>query len=195
MKHAKKIGTILLILILIIIAGGCFVMDIKQKERNEDIKKNFAKTLKLYPIKNLEELYDKEGYRDNNFKPQDKGVWVLHTHVSIQPKNKDLESRGLVLFLDRNTRTSTGKFYINKYSSYGNQKKYYPIELKNNKVQLKNKNEDEEIKKEVENFKLFSQYANFKDIDKYPEPAISFNPNVPSYQITYDLDNSDDNTK
>ncbi|EWU39652.1 hypothetical protein V410_00520, partial [Staphylococcus aureus W89268] len=30
------------------------------------------KTLSMYPIKNLEDLYDKEGYRDDQFDKNDK---------------------------------------------------------------------------------------------------------------------------
>ncbi|WGZ25897.1 Csa1 family protein, partial [Staphylococcus aureus] len=29
----------------------------------------------MYPIKNLEDLYDKEGYRDDQFDKNDKGTW------------------------------------------------------------------------------------------------------------------------
>ena len=38
------------------------------------IKKSFAKTLDMYPIKNLEDLYDKEGYRDGEFKRRQRDV-------------------------------------------------------------------------------------------------------------------------
>ena len=40
----------------------------KTDSKEEQIKKSFAKTLDMYPIKNLEDLYDKEGYRDGEFK-------------------------------------------------------------------------------------------------------------------------------
>ncbi len=40
----------------------------KEDSKEEQIKKSFAKTLDMYPIKNLEDLYDKEGYRDGEFK-------------------------------------------------------------------------------------------------------------------------------
>ena len=42
--------------------------------KEEQIKKSFAKTLDMYPIKNLEDLYDKEGYRDGEFKKMIKGL-------------------------------------------------------------------------------------------------------------------------
>ena len=42
--------------------------EIKEDSKETQIKKSFAKTLDMYPIKNLEDLYDKEGYRDGEFK-------------------------------------------------------------------------------------------------------------------------------
>ncbi len=49
--------------------AGCGKSDeTKEDSKEEQIKKSFAKTLDMYPIKNLEDLYDKEGYRDGEFK-------------------------------------------------------------------------------------------------------------------------------
>ena len=45
--------------------------------KEAQIKKSFAKTLDMYPIKNLEDLYDKEGYRDGEFKRETKGRGLL----------------------------------------------------------------------------------------------------------------------
>ncbi|CAQ48946.1 hypothetical protein JN533_25200 [Staphylococcus aureus] len=39
----------------------------REDSKEEQIKKSFSKTLDMYPIKNLEDLYDKEGYRDGEF--------------------------------------------------------------------------------------------------------------------------------
>ena len=41
---------------------------ITEDSKEIQIKKSFTKTLDMYPIKNLEDLYDKEGYRDMNLK-------------------------------------------------------------------------------------------------------------------------------
>ncbi len=65
----KRIGLCISLLILIIFVTSCdgdnkIIGDSKE----EQIKKSFAKTLDIYPIKNLEDLYDKEGYRDGEFK-------------------------------------------------------------------------------------------------------------------------------
>ncbi len=35
----------------------------------------------MYPIKNLEDLYDKEGYRDGEFK-RGEGHWLQHIFLS-----------------------------------------------------------------------------------------------------------------
>ncbi len=50
---------------------------IKQIQKKNKSKRVFAKTLDMYPIKNLEDLYDKEGYRDGEFKKGDKGTWTV----------------------------------------------------------------------------------------------------------------------
>lgn len=46
----------------------------KENKKEAEIKENFNKTLSMYPIKNLEDLYDKEGYRDEEFEKRDKGT-------------------------------------------------------------------------------------------------------------------------
>ena len=79
---------------------------IKQIQKEEQIKKSFAKTLDMYPIKNLEDLYDKEGYRDGEFEKGDKGMWVLYSSIVSEFKGERLKSRGMVLKLDRNKRTA-----------------------------------------------------------------------------------------
>ncbi len=57
--------------------------EIKEDAKEEQIKKSFAKTLDMYPIKNLEDLYDKEGYRDGEFKKVTKGCGRF---TQISPK-------------------------------------------------------------------------------------------------------------
>ncbi len=42
----------------------------------------------MYPIKNLEDLYDKEGYRDDEFDKNDKGTWTISSEMAIQKKEK-----------------------------------------------------------------------------------------------------------
>ncbi len=69
MGYSKRFALYISILILIVMVAGCGKSDeTKEDSKEEQIKKSFAKTLDMYPIKNLEDLYDKEGYRDGEFK-------------------------------------------------------------------------------------------------------------------------------
>ena len=114
----------------------------------------------MYPIKNLEDLYDKEGYRDEEFDKDDKGTWLLHSEMAIQRKGEDLETRGMVLKINRNTRTSKGNYIINKIStdskgvSRNTQK--IPCKMENNKIIPTERIENFNVKKEIEEFKFFS---------------------------------------
>ena len=85
----------------------------KENNKEAEIKENFNKTLSMYPIKNLEDLYDKEGYRDEEFEKRDKGTWIINSVMNIQKKGQAMESRGMVLYMNRNTRKTTGHFYTN----------------------------------------------------------------------------------
>ena len=106
MHYLKKVTIYISLLVLIILVSGCG--DSKEAE----IEKSFNKTLSMYPIKNLEDLYDKQGYRDEEFDKDDKGTWVITSSINIQQKGKGLKTRRMVLFMNRNTRTSKGKFMI-----------------------------------------------------------------------------------
>ncbi len=74
MGYLKRIGLYISIFILTVVIAGCGKgNEVKEDSKETQIKKSFAKTLDMYPIKNLEDLYDKEGYRDGEFKKGDKG--------------------------------------------------------------------------------------------------------------------------
>ncbi|ASJ94508.1 MULTISPECIES: tandem-type lipoprotein [Staphylococcus] len=199
MKHSKKLVLFASFLILTIFNGGCGSMT-KEDNKEEKIKKSFEKTLGMYPIKNLEDLYDKEGYRDEEFDKDDKGTWTLYSEMAIQRKGDDLETRGMVLKVNRNTRTSKGNYIINKISTDSkgvsqNTQKKYPIKMENNKIIPTERIENFNVKKEIEEFKFFSQYANFNSLKDYKNGKIATNPKVPSYSAEYDLENSDYNVK
>lgn len=107
MGYLKRIGLCISILILIVIVAGCGKSDeTKEGSKEEQIKKSFAKTLDMYPIKNLEDLYDKEGYRDGEFEKGDKGTWTMYTDFAKSNKPGELSNEGMFLSLDRNTRTA-----------------------------------------------------------------------------------------
>ena len=52
--------------------GGCGFIN-KEDSKETEIKQNFNKMLNVYPTKNLEDFYDKEGYRDEEFDKRIKG--------------------------------------------------------------------------------------------------------------------------
>ncbi|MHD0396298.1 tandem-type lipoprotein [Staphylococcus simulans] len=199
MKHSQKIVLCASFLIFAIFIVGCGIMT-TENNKEEEIKKSFEKTLSMYPIKNLEDLYDQEGYRDEEFEKDDKGTWLLYSKLAVQPEGKALVSKGMVLRLNRNTRSAKGEYIVNTFSSKErgvnhDTKKKYPVKMENNEIVPTEEIKDGNVRKEIENFRFFAQYADFKDLDKYKNGNISYNPNVPSYSAEYDLENSDYNVK
>ncbi|HDE0599958.1 TPA: tandem-type lipoprotein, partial [Staphylococcus aureus] len=154
MGYIKRIGLYISIFILIVMVAGCGKdNEIKEYSKETQIKNSFAKTLDMYPIKNLEDLYDKEGYRDGEFKKGDKGTWTLLTSFSKSNKPGVIDDEGMVLYLNRNTKKATGYYFVNKIyddiSKNQNEKKYR-VELKNNKIVLLDNVEDEKLKQKIE---------------------------------------------
>lgn len=198
-KHSKKLLLCISFLLITIFIGGCGFIN-KDDSKETEIKKSFNKKLSMYPIKNLEDLYDKEGYRDEEFNKNDKGTWVITSSINIQQKGEGLKTRRMVLFMNRNTRTSKGKFMITEVKEksdigFQTRKKKYPVKLIDNKFIPSKQIKDEKIKKEIENFKFFSQYGNFKDLKDYKDGEVSYNPNAPNYSAKYQLSNNDYNVK
>ena len=199
MKHSSKIIVFVSFLILTIFIGGCGFIN-KEDSKETEIKQNFNKMLNVYPTKNLEDFYDKEGYRDEEFDKGDKGTWIVHSKMVIEPKGKSMETRGMVLYINRNTRTTKGYYFINEITDDSNgrpkdDEKRYPVKMEHNKIIPTKPIPNDKLKKEIENFKFFVQYANFKDINDYKNGDISYNPNVPSYSAKYQLNNNDYNVE
>ncbi|MGW9939245.1 putative lipoprotein (TIGR01742 family) [Staphylococcus epidermidis] len=198
-KHSKKLLLCVSFLLITIFISGCGFMN-KDDSKETEIKQNFNKMLNVYPTKNLEDFYDKEGFRDEEFDKDDKGTWIVHSEMTIEPKGKNMETRGMVLYINRNTRTTKGYYFINEITddSDGRPKddeKRYPVKMKHNKIIPTKPIPNDKLKKEIENCKFFVQYGNFKDINDYKNGDISYNPNVPSYSAKYQLNNNDYNVK
>ncbi|SCS46651.1 tandem lipoprotein [Staphylococcus aureus] len=194
MKRLNKLMLGISFLFLTIFIGGCGI------GKEAEIKKSFEKTLSMYPIKNLEDLYDKEGYRDDQFDKNDKGTWIVNYQMATQNKGEALKINGMLLKINRNTRSAKGFYYTNeikteKYEVAQDNQKKYPVKMVDNKIIPTKDIKDEKIKKEIENFKFFAQYGNFKDLSKYKDGDISYNPEVPSYSAKYQLTNDDYNVK
>ncbi|MEZ0701325.1 tandem-type lipoprotein [Staphylococcus aureus] len=196
MIHSKKLTLgICLVLLIILIVG--YVIMTKTNGRNAQIKEAFNKTLNMYPTKNLEDFYDKEGFRDQEFDKRDKGTWIINSGMNIQLKGGALKSRAMVLYINRNTRTAKGYFLISettedKKGYVHNKDKKYPVKMEHNRIIPTKHIKGEKLKKEIENFKFFVQYGNFKD---FKDGDISYNPNVSSYSANYQLNNDDYNVQ
>ncbi|HDG9735903.1 tandem-type lipoprotein [Staphylococcus aureus] len=199
MMHSKKLMLgICLVLLIILIVG--YVIMTKINSRSTQIKDTFNQTLKLYPTKNLEDFYDKEGFRDQEFEKGDKGNWIVDSEMVIELKDKKMESRSMVLYINRNTRTTKGNFIVRELwedsKGYAQSKDTkYPVKMEHNRIIPTKPIADDKLRKEIENFKFFVQYGDFKDINDYKDGDISYNPNVPSYSAKYQLKNDDYNVK
>ncbi|HCD4030344.1 TPA: tandem-type lipoprotein, partial [Staphylococcus aureus] len=199
MMHSKKLMLgICLVLLIILIVG--YVIMTKINSRSAQIKDTFNQTLKLYPTKNLEDFYDKEGFRDQEFEKGDKGNWIVDSEMVIELKDKKMESRSMVLYINRNTRTTKGNFIVRELwedsKGYAQSKDTkYPVKMEHNRIIPTKPIADDKLRKEIENFKFFVQYGDFKDINDYKDGDISYNPNIPSYSAKYQLKNDDYNVK
>ncbi|NGL49115.1 tandem-type lipoprotein [Staphylococcus aureus] len=199
MIHSKKLTLGICLVLLIILIGGCIIMT-KINSRSAQIKDTFNQTLKLYPTKNLEDFYDKEGFRDEEFEKGDKGTWIIHSKMIIETNNSNMESRGMVLYINRNTRTTKGNFVVREITEdskgYSHSKDTkYPVKMEHNRIIPTKPIADDKLRKEIEDFKFFVQYGDFKDINDYKDGDIAYNPNVPSYSAEYQLSNNDYNVK
>ncbi|RZH86761.1 tandem-type lipoprotein Lpl7 [Staphylococcus aureus] len=188
------------ILILIVLMAGCESNKITGDSKETQIKKSFAKTLDVYPTKNLEDFYDKEGYRDGEFKKGDKGKWVIRSEMTTELKNENMVSKGMVIRLNRNSRTCTGEYFVRivKEDSEGkvySDERKYPVKMENNKIITLKPIDDEKVKKEIEEFKFFVQYGNFKELENYKDGEVTYNPEAPIYSAQYQLKNSDYNVE
>ncbi|MEJ7419042.1 Uncharacterized lipoprotein SAV0445 precursor [Mycobacteroides abscessus subsp. abscessus] len=97
MNISKKWFLVIIIPLAIVLIIGGIWYSMKLKKENE-IKESFSKTLNMYPIKNLEDLYDKEGYRDEEFDKDDKGTWVVSSDISVTDKKGKLVTEGMIIY-------------------------------------------------------------------------------------------------
>ncbi|PTJ71184.1 tandem-type lipoprotein [Staphylococcus hyicus] len=203
MKKVKKFHKYLSVIILVLVLSGCGFINNENSDENinetsseKKIKQSFNKSLEMYPIKNLEDFYDKEGFRDEEFNKNDKGTWILYSDMAISEKeDAPLVAKGMVLRINRNTRVSEGEYFINTFNENSNGKKKYPVKMVKNQIVPTKPINDAKIEEEIKNFKFFVQYANFKDLNSYDQGNFDYNPNVPSYSAEYQLSNNDYNVK
>ena len=94
MKSAKSLYLVLGGLMIMSGLTGCGT------KNKVEIKQSFDKVLAMYPTPDLESFYDLEGYRDDEFDKEDKGVWVLNSDFSMsKTEEEDLFTEGMLLIL------------------------------------------------------------------------------------------------
>ncbi|HDD7454834.1 TPA: tandem-type lipoprotein, partial [Staphylococcus aureus] len=140
MGYLKRFALYISILILIVVIAGCGKgNETKEDSKEQQIKKSFSKTLDMYPTENLEDFYDKEGYRDGEFKKDDKGTWLIRSEIVKQPKGKVMKTRGMQLYINRNTKTAKGFFVLKEISENNNRvnkdkEEKYEVKMVGNKI-------------------------------------------------------------
>ncbi|MHC5216650.1 tandem-type lipoprotein [Enterococcus sp. LJL128] len=193
MKNCRLILSIIGGLFIMTSLGGC---EVKNKE---EVEQGFENVLAMYPTKNLMDFYDMEGYRDEEFEEEDKGTWVLNSSMSISQSEDDpLVSEGIVLRLNRNTRTAEGHYYqtwIPDDLSKSTEKKQYPVTYDEQGFHLTEEVTDSALKEKILNFKFFVQYGKFDKLNEYKNLRKMYNPEVPMYELEYQLTNQDTNVK
>ncbi len=81
MGYLKSFALYISILILIVIVAGCGKSDkTKEDSKEAQIKKSFAKTLDMYPIKNLEMVNLKKAIRGHGLSVQQ---WLNSQKVKL----------------------------------------------------------------------------------------------------------------
>ncbi|MGX7193046.1 tandem-type lipoprotein [Enterococcus moraviensis] len=180
---------------LMIMSGlaGC------ETKNKAEIEQSFDKVLAMYPTPNLESFYDMEGYRDDEFEKDDKGVWVLNSDFSMSKTEEgDLLTEGMRLRINRNTRKMKGYYYVSiTPNAFGKSSKTtkYPVVYTGKGFQSKEKISDKEFQRKIEGFQFFVQYGKFDKLDSYKNLKKMYNPEVPMYELEYQLTNDDSNVQ
>lgn len=158
----------------------------KEEEISKGVLESFESTLKYYPTPNIEDVLD-----ENMGKQA-----ILQTRTADVANNKEdtpLVSKGLVLYMDTQTKKGHGFYFENKFYNEANSKeeeKKYPVTYDHG-IHLKESTGNQELDKKIEHFKFLFQYANFGDLSKKKLLTADYNSEVPLFSAEYQLSNSD----
>ena len=89
MKKSLKIALACICLFPIIYITGC--NKLATLGHDKQIKENIHNSLSIYPMKNLEKIYDIKGAENIHFKENDKGTWIFDSSMQTM-KNNTLRS-------------------------------------------------------------------------------------------------------
>ncbi|MGC6768832.1 tandem-type lipoprotein [Enterococcus sp. LJL51] len=190
MKNCRLILSIIGGLFIMTSLGGC---EVKNKE---EVEQGFENVLAMYPTKNLMDFYDMEGYRDEEFEEEDKGTWVLISTMGVShTETSPLISEGMVLRLNRNTQTAEGFYFEREIETPEVIEQTYPVTYDEQGFHLTEEVTDSALKEKILNFKFFVQYGKFDKLNEYKNLRKMYNPEVPMYELEYQLTNQDTNVK
>lgn len=184
--------------------GGLFMVGLVngcQKKDQAEIEESFAQLLSFYPTKDLMDFYEREGTRDESFEENDQGIWSIRSGMSIKKeKGAPLVSEGMVLRLNRNTRTAKGFFYQRSILRKEDQKiekteMTYPIIYDEEGIKLLDDTIERGLQEKIENFQFFVQYGEFKDWHNYQLIRKVYQSKVPMYELEYQLTPNDPNVR
>ncbi|WP_145459972.1 tandem-type lipoprotein [Staphylococcus pettenkoferi] len=139
----------------------------------------------------MEDLYDIEGTKNKDFKKGDKGRWIIHSSYAHK-KDGWFIDEGMILYIDRNKRKTTGHYFIDKFNNDGDEDtNKYNVKLINGKLIPDSNIKSKTIKNKIKNFEFFGQYASPNADLKNKNGKYSYNTNSPYYKASFKLDNSD----
>ncbi|UTH01859.1 Csa1 family protein [Macrococcoides canis] len=159
----------------------------KKTALDKKVEKSFEEHLKIYPVKSLDDFYDMEGFRDEEFDKYDKGTWVLNSgFVKKKDKDSPLTTNDVFLFINRNSGKATGSYVINEIYSdkKKNKKKEYKITIKDKKLRLI-EDAPEDVKNEINRFEFLVESESFGELRKYKKIKSRHNEELPLYTIDY----------
>ncbi|QIH76447.1 Csa1 family protein [Macrococcoides canis] len=159
----------------------------KKTALDKKVEKSFEEHLKIYPVKSLDDFYDMEGFRDEEFDKGDKGTWVLSSKIAKQKdENAPLISNNIYLFFNKNTNEATGKYVIRKiYKDFNeNIENEYRIIYKNNKIELID-DAPKEVGQFLKDFKFLVEEKSFGSLKELAKVSSRHNSNLPMYSINY----------
>lgn len=188
----KKILLLLLGGVLFITAiTGCSNMP--NKKSKKEIESLFSDFTDMFPMKDLDFLYDKE--LTENIEEDEVGLWQLSSY--LYTADNDINKIGVNLSFDTKRKECYGNLYITKKVGEDEEQKAYPVYYKDSEILFVEESVNAEAKEALEDFKML-----FELVDLNPDYLSSlkstrhfYNHEVPLYGINYEIDENDENFK
>ncbi|UJS27249.1 tandem-type lipoprotein [Macrococcoides canis] len=161
----------------------------KKTALDKKVEKSFEEHLKIYPVNNLDDFYDMEGFWDEEFDKDDKGTWVLSSGISYEKNNHDpIISNDVVLFINKNTKKSLGTLYFSEYNEKDieDRTEKYNFKVVNNQFIFIDK-PSKKAKEFLNNFKFLVQDESIGKLSNFKMIRSRHNLELPLYTLEYYL--------